>query len=208
MARQYWRPSNLLNPLPVVLISCTDEEGHNNVMTAAWAGTICSDPVMVSVSIRKKRYSHDIISKTGEFVINLTNENLALFTDYAGIYSGRKVDKFNLPGDYKVTAIPSKNVKAVTIDESPLALECKVKEILELGSHDMYIAEVVGVSVNEEYLDKEQRLDLKKAKLITYCHGEYYTLGHKIGKFGYSSLKKERSKRTDLKQRNRKKQEK
>jgi len=205
MARQYWRAANLLNPVPVVLVSCSDENGKSNVMTAAWVGTICSDPVMVSVSIRKSRYSHDIIAKSKELVINLTNENLALFTDYAGIYSGKKVDKFNLNEKYKVTPIESKDVKAVTINESPIALECKVKDIIELGSHDMFICEVVSTSVDENILDENGKLDMKKANLLAYCHGEYYTLGKKIGKFGYSSLKKERSRRVDYKNRNKRK---
>ena len=197
MARQHWRGANLLNPLPVVLVSCTDENGKSNVMTAAWTGTICSDPVMVSVSIRKSRFSHYIIARTKEFVLNLPNEDLTLFTDYVGIYSGKKVDKFNLPGKYKVTAIESEKVKAVTIDECPIALECKVKDILELGSHDCFIAEVVSCSIDDKYLDKDNKLDFKKANLISYCHGEYYTLGKRIGKFGYSSKKKERSRRNN-----------
>jgi len=205
MSRVYWRASNLLNPLPAVIVSCTDENGKSNCMTAAWVGTICSDPVMLSVSIRKSRFSHAIIQKTKELVINLTNENLALYTDYVGVYSGRKIDKFNLPGKYKVTAINSKTVKAKTIDESPIALECKVVEVKELGSHDMFICEVLAVSINEEYIDKNQRLDINKAKLITYCHGEYFTLGKRIGKFGYSSSKKERNRRTDLKNKEKKK---
>lgn len=197
MARQNWRAANLLNPLPVVLVSATDKNGKSNVMTAAWAGTICSDPVMVSVSIRKSRFTHSIISNTKEFVINLPNEDLALYTDYVGIYSGKKIDKFNLSGKYKVTPIKSNIVKAVTIDECPIALECKVKKILELGSHDMFIAEVVSCSVDEKYINKDNKLDFKKANLISYCHGEYYTLGKKLGKFGYSSSKKERNRRTD-----------
>lgn len=197
MARVNWRPANLLNPLPIVLISTTDENGNSNVMTAAWTGTICSDPVMVSVSIRKSRYTHSIIEKTKEFVINLPNEQLALYTDYVGIYSGIKVNKLNLPGKYKVTPIESNKVKAITIDECPIALECKVKQILELGSHDMFIAEVVSTSINEDYIDKDNKLNIKKANLLSYCHGEYYTLGKRVGKFGFSSKKKQRNKRTD-----------
>ena len=205
MTRVNWRPANLLNPLPVVLISSTDENGKSNVMTAAWAGTICSDPVMVSVSIRKSRYSHEIISKTKEFVMNLPGEDLALYTDYVGIYSGRKIDKFSLPGKYKVTVCPSNKVKAVTIEECPIALECKVKDIIELGSHDMFIAEVVSCSINQNCLTKDNKLDIKKANLLSYCHGEYYTLGKKVGKFAYSSSKKEKNRRTDLINQNKRK---
>jgi len=199
MARQNWRPANLLNPLPVVLISCVDENGRANVMTAAWAGTICSDPVMLSVSIRKSRFSHDIILKSGEFVVNLVNKDLVLYTDYVGIYSGKKVDKFNLPGSLKVTKEESTIVKAPMIKESPLSLECKVKQVIELGSHDMFIAEVVNTSVDENYLDHNNRLDLDKADLVAYSHGEYRLLGKKLGSFGYSSKKKERNKRRNIK---------
>lgn len=204
MTRQNWRASNLLNPLPVVLVSSTDKNGKSNVMTAAWAGTICSDPVMVSVSIRKSRYSHKIISETKEFVINIPNENLALYTDYVGIYSGKKIDKFNLPGKYRVTPVNSNKVKAVTIDECPVALECKVKQVLELGSHDMFIAEVVSCSIDENYINKDSKLNFRKANLLCYCHGEYFTLGKKVGRFGYSSSKKERNRRTDAKNRDKK----
>lgn len=197
--RENLRPSNLLNPLPVVLVSCTDEKGKNNVLTAAWVGTICSEPVMLSVSIRKSRYSHAIIKKSKELVINLPNEDLALFTDFAGIYSGKNVDKFNQDGKYKVTPIKSKKVKAVTIAEAPIALECVVKDIIELGSHDMFICGVVSTSVDKKIIDSSGKINFKKANLISYCHGEYYTLGKKLGKFGYSSSKKERSRRVDLK---------
>ena len=189
MARQYWRAANLLNPVPAVLISCCDSEGNANVMTAAWAGTVCSDPVMVSVSIRKNRYSHHMICETKEFVMNLTTEKLAKATDYVGVVSGAKVDKFNLTGDLKLTKEESHVVKAPSIAESPLCLECKVKQIVELGSHDMFIAEVVSTDVDESLLDENGRLDLEKAHLITYNHGEYFALGKKLGKFGYSVRK-------------------
>lgn len=192
MTRVNWRPSNLLNPVPAVMVSCADEEGNANVMTAAWTGTICSDPVMVSVSIRKSRHSHDIIQRTGEFVINLTTKDLAKVTDYVGVHSGKNKDKFNLPGDLHITKAPSAKVKAPSIAESPVCLECVVKQILELGSHDMFIGEVVNTSIDEQYIDENGRLDLSKANLITYCHGEYYTMGKKIGSFGYSVRKKKR----------------
>lgn len=190
MARQYWRPANLLNPVPAVMISCADENGNANVMTAAWAGTVCSDPVMVSVSIRKERHSHAMIMQTGEFVINLTTRKLAKVTDFVGVRSGRDIDKFNLEGDLKITKEPSLKVKAPCIKESPLCLECKVKEVLHLGTHDMFVAEVVSTNVNDEYLDENGRLDLAKADLIAYSHGEYYALGELLGKFGYSVRKK------------------
>lgn len=164
-------------------------------MTAAWAGTVCSDPVMVSVSIRKERYSHAMILETKEFVMNLTTERLTKFTDFVGVRSGRDIDKFNLEGDLKVTKSASKMVKAPSIEESPVCLECKVKEVIELGTHDMFIAQVVATSVDDQYLDEKGRLDLKKAGLIAYSHGEYYALGDKLGKFGYSVQKKKKRKK-------------
>lgn len=180
----------MLYPVPAVLVSCADENGRPNVMTAAWAGTICSDPVMLSVSIRKERFSHEIISKTGEFVVNLTTEKLAKVTDYVGVKSGRNIDKFDLKGDLKITPSPSKNIKAPGIAESPVSLECKVVKVLVLGTHDMFIAEVVSTDIDEKYLDENGKFDLAKAGLLAYCHGEYYGLGKYLGKFGYSVKKK------------------
>ena len=149
MSRQYWKPSNLLNPLPVVLVTSIDKEGKANVMTAAWAGTVCSDPVMVSISIRKERYSHKLIMDSNEFIVCLTNRKLAKVTDYVGVKSGRDIDKFSLEGELKLTKISSQNVKAPSIEESPVCLECKVKHVIELGSHDMFIGEVVEIIPGE-----------------------------------------------------------
>lgn len=199
MSRVYWKPSNLLNPVPAVLISCTDGEGHDNVMTAAWAGTVCSDPVMVSVSIRKSRYSHAMIMKTREFVMNLTSEDMVRAVDYAGIYSGEKIDKFDLPGQLHMTREKSPVIDAPCVAESPICLECRVKEVLELGSHDMFVAEVVSTDIDDRLLDENGTLDLSRAHLIAYCHGEYRTLGKTIGKFGFTSLKSE--KENNLKER-------
>ncbi len=195
MSREYWKPSNMLYPIPAVLVSCADEEGNANVMTVAWAGTICSDPVMVSVSIRKERYSHDIIARTGEFVISLTNRKLAKAADYVGVRSGRQIDKFSLDGDLKLTKLPSKHIKAPGIAESPVCLECRVKQIIPLGSHDMFIAEVLSTDIDDAYLDENGRFDLGKADLIAYSHGEYFALGEKLGKFGYSVRKKKPARR-------------
>ncbi len=177
----------MLYPLPAVLIGCRDEEGRSNLMTAAWAGTICSDPVMVSVSIRRERYSHDIIERTGDFTVSLTTRKLTRAADYCGVRSGRDTDKF---GDMKLTPLESLKISAPGVEESPVVLECRVKQILRLGSHDMFIAEVVNVSVDERYLDGRGRLALEKADLTAYSHGEYFALGEKIGKFGYSVRKK------------------
>ena len=194
MNRQYWKPANLLNPVPCVMISCRDTDGRENIMTAAWAGTVCSDPVMVSVSIRKSRYSHDMIVRSGEFVMNLTNRKLVKAADYVGIKSGRNVDKFNLFGDLHLTRMESHVVNAPSIAEAPVCLECRVKDILELGSHDMFIAEVVCTSVDEGIIDEKGRLDLRKADLVAYSHGEYYALGEQLGKFSFSTHKAERLK--------------
>ena len=190
MGRQFWKPSNMLYPVPAVLICCADEEGRANVMTAAWAGTVCSDPVMLSFSIRKERYSHDIIERTGECVVCLTTRRLAKVTDYVGVKSGRDMDKFALTGDLKLTKTESKYIRAPGIAESPVCLECRVKQVLELGSHDMFIAEVLSTDIDDSYLDEKGRFDLGAADLIAYSHGEYYTLGQLLGKFGYSVKKK------------------
>ena len=162
MAREYWRPANMLYPVPAVMVSCMDEEGRANIMTAAWAGTLCSDPVMVSVAIRPERYSHDIIERTGEFVLNLTTQELAFAADFCGVRSGRDIDKFQ---HLRLTRLPSKHVRAPGIAESPVCLECRVTEIRRLGVHDLFIAEVAGVSVDDTYLDSRGRLDLEKAGL-------------------------------------------
>ncbi|MCR4584678.1 MAG: flavin reductase family protein [Lachnospiraceae bacterium] len=188
--REYWKASNMLYPLPAVLICCADEEGKANVMTAAWAGSVCSDPVMVSVSIRKERYSYDIIKRTGEFTMCLTTEKLAKVTDYVGVKSGRDIDKFALKGELKLTKSPSKFIKAPGIEESPVCLECKVEQVLELGSHDMFIAKLLSTDIDDAYLDDKGRFDLAKAGLLAYNHGEYYGLGKYLGKFGYSVRKK------------------
>lgn len=177
----------MLYPVPAVLVGCRDENGKDNLMTAAWAGTVCSDPVMVSVSIRKERYSHDIIEQTGEFTLSLTTNSLAYAADYCGVRSGRDRDKFS---DMKLTPLESSKISAPGVAESPVVLECKVIHILRLGIHDMFIAEVVNVSVDERYLSPSGKLELERADLIAYSHGEYYELGKKIGKFGYSVRKK------------------
>ena len=177
----------MLYPLPAVMISCGREGEKPNIITVAWAGTVCSDPVMVSVSVRPERYSHAIIEETGEFVINLTTKELAYATDYCGVKSGRNTDKFK---DMKLTPVKSKEVKCPSIGESPVSLECRVKEEKNLGSHTMFIAEVVNVSVDEKYLNKKGKFELNASNLLVYSHGEYRELGKYIGKFGYSVKKK------------------
>ena len=177
----------MLYPVPAVMISCADEEGRSNIMTAAWAGTICSDPVMVSVSIRPERYSHDVIARTGEFVINLTTEDLTFAADFCGVRSGRDVDKFEY---LHLTKLPSRKVKAPSIGESPVCLECLVTGIEKLGTHDLFLARVVQVSVDEQYLDEKGRFMLEDAGLVAYVHGSYLSLGNKLGSFGFSVRKK------------------
>lgn len=205
MARQYWKPSNMLNPVPCVMISCRDTDGKENIMTAAWAGTICSEPVMVSVSIKKSRYSHDMILHSGEFVMNLTSRDLVKAADYVGIKSGRNINKFDLFGDLHLTRMDSHMVQAPSIAESPVCLECKVKDVIELGSHDMFIAEVVCTSVDESIIDENGKLDLDKADLVAYSHGEYFALGEKLGKFSYSTHKAEKLKTRQINNRMKKK---
>ncbi len=189
MAKQNWKPGNMLYPVPVVMVSCGLPGGKPNIITVAWAGTVCSDPVMVSISVRSERYSHEIIDKTGEFVINLVTKELTFATDYCGVRSGRDTDKFREMG---LTAQPSQKVKAPGIAESPLNMECVVKEVKRLGSHDMYIAEVVNITVDDRYMDEKGKFDLNSAGLVAYSHGEYFELGEKLGKFGYSVQKKEK----------------
>ncbi len=186
--KQLWKPGNLLYPVPAVMVSCGLQDEKPNIITAAWAGTVCSDPVMVSVSVRKERYSHHIIKESGEFVINLVPASLTRAADLCGVRSGRDTDKFALAG---LTPEKAGRLKsAPLIRECPLNLECRVREILELGSHDMFLAEVAGVDVEESLLDEKGSLDLKKADLMVYSHGEYFRLGEVLGSFGYSVRRK------------------
>ena len=177
----------MLYPLPAVMVSAADITGRANIITVAWAGTVCSDPAMVSISVRKERFSHHMLMETGEFVINLTTEKLAKAADICGVKSGRDVDKFRLAG---LTPLPASAVKAPLIGESPVNVECRVRQVLELGSHDMFLAEVLAVQADEALLDEKNRFHLEKAGLIAYSHGTYYSLGKALGTFGYSVRKK------------------
>lgn len=187
MAKQFWKPGNMLYPVPPVMVSCGRENEKPNIITVAWAGTINTMKPMLSISVRPERYSYDIIKETGEFVVNLTTKDLVFATDYCGVRSGRDVDKFK---EMHLTPCESQVVKAPGIAESPVNIECKVVEIKEMGSHHMFIAEVVGVQVDDKYMDEKGKFHLNSANLITYSHGEYYELGKKLGKFGYSVQKK------------------
>ncbi len=179
----------MLYPLPVVLVSVADKAGNSNLFTVAWTGTVCSDPAMVSISVRKSRYSHHMIEETGEFVINLTTKELAFATDFCGVKSGRDMNKWE---SCKLTPVKSEIVGAPYVNESPVNIECRVTQMLELGTHDMFIAEVVAVHADKQYMDENNKFDLSKADPIVYSHGTYYTLGKEIGKFGYSVNKKKR----------------
>ncbi len=192
LAKQVWKPSTMLNPVPVVMVSCTDNEGKPNIITLAWTGTINSDPPMVSISVRKERYSYELIKEKGEFVINLPTKKLTFATDYCGVKSGRDIDKFEAMG---LTTETASKVQVPLIKECPLNLECVVKQSIELGSHVLFLAEVVATNVEETLLDEKGKLDLKKAELICYSHGEYYPLGNSLGYFGYSVTKRKNLKR-------------
>ena len=187
MSKQVWKPGNMLYPVPAVMVTVADRSGRDDIVTIAWAGTICSDPAMVSISVRKERYSHPMIVESGEFVINLVTEELTRACDLCGVKSGRDVDKFELTGLHRAKA---DKVAAPLIEESPLSLECKVKQVIELGSHDMFIAEVVAVDVDDKYMDERGKFHLNDSHLMAYSHGEYYALGKKLGTFGYSVKKK------------------
>lgn len=187
MSKQIWKPGNMLYPLPAVMVSVGDKQGNQNIVTVAWTGTVCSNPVMAYVSVRPERYSHHMIEETGEFVINLTTEDLTWATDYCGVRSGRDVDKWK-----EAHLTPKKADKlqyAPIIKESPVNLECRVTEVKRLGSHDMFLAEVVAVQIDEDYMDENGKFCLNDTGLMAYSHGEYLNLGDKIGTFGYSVKK-------------------
>lgn len=191
MSKIEWKPGNMLYPLPVVMVSVADEEGKDNIITVAWAGTVCTNPPMVSISVRPERYSYHMIKETGEFVINLTTEKLAYATDYCGVKSGRDVDKFK---EAHLTREPASHVGVPMIKESPVSIECRVREEKEYGSHSVFMADVLAVHVDDQYMDEKGKFDLAMSKPIVYSHGEYYGLGKKLGTFGYSIKKKSKKK--------------
>ena len=184
-----WKPGNMLYPVPAVMISCQRTGEKPNIITVAWAGTVCSTPAMVSISVRPERYSYAIIKETGEFVVNLVTKELVRAADYCGVKSGREVDKF---GEMRLTPFALSSVKAPGIEESPVNLACKVAEIKHLGSHDLFLAEVTGVTVDGNYMDEKNKFHLNQAGLVAYSHGEYFELGRKLGSFGYSVRKTEK----------------
>ena len=188
-----WKPGNMLYPLPAVMVSCGNNPEEYNIITVSWTGTINTNPPMCYISVRPERHSYNIIKKNKEFVINLTTEQLARITDFNGVKSGKNIDKFKETG---LTPVKTKKINTISIEESPVNIECRVTQIIPLGSHDMFLAEVVSVSVNENLLDeKTGAFRLDKAKLISYSHGFYYKLGENLGKFGFSVTKKKKKKR-------------
>lgn len=196
MAKQLWKPGNMIYPLPAVMVSVTDGEGNDNIITVAWTGTVCTNPAMAYISVRPSRYSYDMIRKTGEFVINLTTEELAFATDFCGVRSGRDVDKFR---KLNLTKEKAQFVSAPMIGEAPVSIECRVREVKELGSHDMFLADVLAVHADEAYMDKNNRFRLNDAGLLVYSHGEYLAGGRKVGTFGYSVKKKQQKKQMQKK---------
>lgn len=201
MPKFAFKPGNMLYPLPAVMVSCqypgTDDpeclredlQGKPNIITVAWAGTVCTNPPMLSISVRPERYSYHMIEKSGEFVVNLTTEELVYATDFCGVKSGREIDKFK---EMNLTPLPSREIAVPGIAESPVNIECKVRQILPLGSHHMIVADVAAVTIDGDYMDENGKFHLNNTGLVTYSHGEYFLLGKKLGTFGYSVAKQKK----------------
>ena len=191
MSKVTWKPGTFLYPLPAVMVSCGNME-KSNVITVAWTGILNTDPALVYISVRPSRYSYNLIKESGEFVINLTTKDLAYATDWCGVKTGEKFDKFK---EMKLTKEKAKFVNCPMIKESPVSVECKVKEIKELGTHHMFVAEVLAINADDKYIDEKGAFDISKCDLIAYSNGNYYSLGKKIGRFGFSVQKKKRRKK-------------
>ena len=190
MAKEIWKPGNMLYPLPAVMVSCGDREGRTNIITVAWTGTVCTNPAMVYISVRPQRYSYDLLRDSGEFVINLTTEKLLRAADWCGVKSGRDTDNWK---EMQLRAGRASRLDwAPVIEEAPVNIECRVTEVKELGSHHMFLARVEAVQADKDYMDADGRFRLNDAGLIAYSHGEYLELGKKEGSFGYSVKKKKR----------------
>lgn len=188
MSKKMWKSGTFIYPLPAVMVSCGTME-KSNIITVAWTGIINTNPAMVYISIRPERYSYNLIKESGEFIINLTTKQLARATDWCGVRTGAKVDKFK---EMKLTKEKSNFLKCPSIKESPVSIECRVKEIKEIGSHHMFIAEVLSIDADEKYIDETGRFDISKCDLIAYANGNYYCLGKSVGKFGFSVQKKKK----------------
>lgn len=192
MKKISWKPGNMIYPLPAVLVTCSNGRGEDNVLTIAWTGTVCTNPPMTYISVRPERYSYHIIKESEEFIINLTTKELAKATDFCGVRSGKDIDKFE---QMHLTKQKAKVVNVPMIAESPVNIECKVTEIKELGSHHMFLAEVVNVNVEESLMDEKGKFDLSKSNPLVYSHGGYYETGRELGSFGYSVRKKKAKKK-------------
>ena len=189
MSKVQWKSGTFIYPIPAVMVSCGTME-ESNIITVAWTGILNTNPAMCYISVRPERYSHNIIKENGEFAINLTTRQLAYATDWCGVKSGRDVDKFK---EMKLTKEKANIISVPLIKESPVSVECKVKEIVPLGSHDMFVAEIVAIDADEKYIDEKGAFDISKCDLIAYANGGYYPLEKKIGKFGYSVQKKSKT---------------
>lgn len=189
MSKIQWKGGTFIYPIPAVMVSCGTME-KSNIITVAWTGILNTNPAMCYISVRPERYSHNIIKENGEFAINLTTRQLAYATDWCGVKSGRDVDKFK---EMKLTKEKANIISVPLIKESPVSVECKVKEIVPLGSHDMFVAEIVAIDADEKYIDEKGAFDISKCDLIAYANGGYYPLESKIGKFGYSVQKKSKT---------------
>lgn len=188
MAKQVWRGGNMLYPVPAVMVSCANAAGEKDIVTVAWAGTVCTNPPMLSISLRPERHSYHIIRESGEFVVNLVTARLQRACDWCGVRSGRDYDKW---AEQRLTPAPAAKLElAPAIEESPVNIECRVRDVMELGSHHLFLADVVAVQVDEALLNANGKLDLARAGLTTYSHGEYFELGRRLGTFGYSVRKR------------------
>ena len=186
MAKTMWKPGTFIYPIPAVMVSCGNME-KSNIITVAWTGILNTNPAMCYISVRPERYSYNIIKDSGEFVINLTSKDLTYATDWCGVKSGRNFDKFK---EMKLTKEKCNFVNCPAIKESPVSIECKVKEIKELGSHHMFMAEILSIDADEKYIDEKGAFDISKCNLVAYANGKYFELGKQVGKFGYSVQKK------------------
>lgn len=192
MSKIDFKAGNMLYPLPAVLVTVRDAQGEDNLLTVAWAGTVCTNPPMLSISVRPERHSYHALRETGEFVVNLTTKSMVKAVDYCGVRSGRREDKFAATG---LTKMPAQKVNVASLEESPVNIECRVREVLELGSHHMFLADVVHVTVDDKYMDEKNTFHLEKADPIVYSHGIYFDLGTSLGTFGYSVRKKKKKKK-------------
>lgn len=185
--KRTWPAGTMLGPVPAVMVSCQGREGPPNIITVAWAGTLCTNPPLLGIGVRPERYSFKLISETGEFVVNMPSRYEAFATDLCGVISGRDGDKFARAG---LTAAPAEHVKVPIIAECPINIECRVRQTLPLGSHTLFIAEIVGVQVTRRLISAENHLSIEKAGLLAFAHGTYFELGKAIGSFGFSVKKK------------------